>query len=84
MMAISSSDLLNEFTIYADKVVDEKETLIVQRSSGKNIVVMSMEQFNELQKEIFLAPCQRPLTRKTIILFLYLRHLLHLLPPSGM
>ena len=54
MMAISSSDLLNEFTIYADKVV-EKETLIVQRSSGKNIVVMSMEQFNELQKEIFLA-----------------------------
>ena len=35
MMAISSSDLLNEFTIYADKVVDEKETLIVQRSSGK-------------------------------------------------
>lgn len=54
MMAISSSDLLNEFTIYADKVVDEKETLIVQRSSGKNIVVMSMEQFNELQKR-FLA-----------------------------
>ena len=53
MMAISSSDLLNEFTIYADKVVDEKETLIVQRSSGKNIVVMSMEQFNELQKRRF-------------------------------
>ena len=53
MMAISSSDLLNEFTIYADKVVDEKETLIVQRSSGKNIVIMSMEQFNELQKETF-------------------------------
>lgn len=61
MMAISSSDLLNEFTIYADKVVDEKETLIVQRSSGKNIVVMSMEQFNELQKEIFW---QRMLKKK--------------------
>lgn len=55
MMAIPSSDLLNEFTLYADKVVDEKEPLIVQRSSGKNIVVMSMEQFNEMQKEIFLA-----------------------------
>ena len=47
MMAISSSDLLNEFTISADKVVDEKETLIVQRSCGNNIVAMSMEQFNE-------------------------------------
>lgn len=61
MMAISSSDLLNEFTIYADKVVDEKETLIVQRSSGKNIVVMSMEQFNELQKRFFW---QRMLKKK--------------------
>lgn len=59
MMAISSSDLLNEFTIYADKVVDEKETLIVQRSSGKNIVVMSMEQFNELQKRFFGKECSR-------------------------
>lgn len=65
MMAISSSDLLNEFTIYADKVVDEKETLIVQRSSGKNIVVMSMEQFNELQKEIFW---QRMLKKKSEVL----------------
>lgn len=54
-MVISSSDLLNEFTIYADNVVDKQETLIVQRSSGKNLVVMSVEQFNELQKQIFLA-----------------------------
>lgn len=55
MLVISSSDLLNEFTLYADKAADEKETLIVQRSSGKNLVVMSMEQFNEMQKQIFLA-----------------------------
>ncbi|HIX84232.1 MAG TPA: type II toxin-antitoxin system Phd/YefM family antitoxin [Candidatus Megamonas gallistercoris] len=55
MLVISSSDLLNEFTLYADKAVDEKETLIVQRSSGKNLVVMSMEQYNEMQKKIFLA-----------------------------
>lgn len=55
MLVISSSDLLNEFTLYADKAADEKETLIVQRSSSKNLVVMSMEQFNEMQKQIFLA-----------------------------
>ena len=55
MLVISQSDLLNEFTLYADKAADEKETLIVQRSSGKNLVVMSMEQFNEMQKQIFLA-----------------------------
>ena len=55
MLVISSSDLLNEFTLYADQAADEKETLIVQRSNGKNLVVMSMEQFNEIQKQIFLA-----------------------------
>lgn len=54
MLVISSSDLINEFTLYADKTVDENETLIVQRGSGKNIVVMSMDKFNELQKQIFL------------------------------
>ncbi len=52
---IGSSDLLNEFTLYADKAVDEKETLIVQRSNGKNLVVMSMQQFNELQKKLYLS-----------------------------
>lgn len=55
MLVIASSDLLNEFTLYADKAVDENETLIVQRSSGKNLVVMSMEQFNDIQKRLFLA-----------------------------
>lgn len=55
MMVISSSDLLNEFTLYANKVVDEKETMIVQRANSKNIVILSMEQFNEMQKQIFLA-----------------------------
>ena len=55
MMVISSSDLLNEFTLYANKVVDKKETMIVQRSNSKNIVLLSMEQFNEMQKQIFLA-----------------------------
>ena len=55
MMVISSSDLLNEFTLYANKVVDEKESMVVQRSNSKNIVLLSMEQFNEMQKQIFLA-----------------------------
>lgn len=55
MMVISSSDLLNEFTLYANKVVDEKETMIVQRSNSKNIVLLSIEQYNEMQKQIFLA-----------------------------
>ena len=55
MLVISSSDLINEFTLYANKAVDEKETMIVQRSNGKNLVVMSMDKFNEIQKQIFFS-----------------------------
>lgn len=55
MMVISSSDLLKEFTLYANKTVENKETLIVQRGNGQNVVMMSMEQFNEIQKQLFLA-----------------------------
>ena len=31
MIAVPSSDFLKEFTIYADKATDEKETIFVQR-----------------------------------------------------
>lgn len=55
MKVISSSDLLKEFTLYANKTVENKETVIVQRSNGQNLVMMSMEQYNEIQKQLFLA-----------------------------
>lgn len=54
MLAISSSDFLKEFTLYANKTWNEKEILIVQRQNSKNIVAMSMEEYNELKKEIYL------------------------------
>lgn len=55
MLAIPSANFLKEFTLYADKAADEKETFIVQRSNGKNMVMMSLESFNELQKRIYMA-----------------------------
>ena len=53
MIAVPSSDFLKEFTIYADKATDEKETIFVQRSNDKNLVVMSMEAYNEIQKKLY-------------------------------
>ena len=53
MIAVPSSDFLKEFTIYADKATDEKETIFVQRSNDKNLVVMSMDAYNEIQKELY-------------------------------
>lgn len=54
MIATASSDFLKEFTIYADRANDEKEQIFVQRSNDKNIVVLSAEQYNEIQKELYV------------------------------
>lgn len=54
MFVVASSDLLKEFTLYADKIITEQETAIVQRAKGNNLVVMSMEQYNELQRKLYL------------------------------
>ena len=53
MIAVPSSDFLKEFTIYADKATDEKETIFVQRSNDKNLVVMSMDAYNEIQTKLY-------------------------------
>ena len=55
MRAITSGDFLREFTLFADRASEEKETLIVQRPGGNHLVVMPMEVYNEMQKAIYLA-----------------------------
>ncbi len=55
MTAITSGEFLKEFTIYANRANDENETFIVQRESGKHLVMMSMDAYNALQKELFFA-----------------------------
>ena len=54
MEAISSSAFLREFTLYAEQAADNDETYIIQRSNGKNMVFMSMDKYNEINKELFL------------------------------
>lgn len=55
MIATSSSSFLKEFTVIAERAHDEKETFIIQRANHKDVVLMSLESFNELQKKLFLA-----------------------------
>lgn len=54
MLAVSSSEFLNEFTIYANKAHDEKEIFIIQRANDKNAVLLSLAEYNELKKQLFL------------------------------
>lgn len=53
MQAVSSSDFIKEFTLYAEKAVDKKETFIIQRASGKNVVLLSMDEYNDFKKKIY-------------------------------
>lgn len=55
MIATSSSAFLKEFTIIAERTYDEKENFIIQRANHKDVVLMSLDTFNEMQKKIFLA-----------------------------
>ena len=55
MTAITSGEFLNEFTLYADRAHEESETFIIQRENGKHLVLMSLETYNTLQKQIYLA-----------------------------
>lgn len=54
MLAVDSASFLKEFTIYCNKVNDEKETVIITRSNDKNIVLLSLEEYNDMKKQIFL------------------------------
>ena len=55
MTAITSGEFLNEFTLYADRTHEDNETFIIQRENGKHLVLMSMDSYNVLQKQLYLA-----------------------------
>lgn len=55
MISITSGEFLNEFTLCADRANDENETYIIQRESGKHLVMMSLDAYNDLQKQLYLA-----------------------------
>ena len=55
MTAITSGEFLNEFTLYADRTYEDNGTFIIQRENGKHLVLMSMDAYNALQKQLYLA-----------------------------
>ena len=53
MEAIPSGNFLKEFTLIANRAVEENERFLVQRKNGKHVVLLSMEDYNEMLKEIY-------------------------------
>ena len=50
MIAINFSTDRNQLKNYCDKATDEAETAIITRKSEKNVVIISVERYNELEK----------------------------------
>ena len=50
MIVDNYANLRDNLKKYCDKVWDEKETLIISRKGAKNIVLMSLDEYNELIK----------------------------------
>ena len=50
MLAVNYSTIRNNLKSYCDKATDNHETIIVTRKNEKNIVIMSLQQYNQMAK----------------------------------
>ncbi len=52
MVAVNYSTIRNNLKTYCDKASDDGEVVVVTRKEEKNVVILSMEQYNQLQKQV--------------------------------
>ena len=50
MLAVNYSTIRNNLKEYCDKATDFQETVIVTRKNEKNVVLMSLDRYNQLEK----------------------------------
>ncbi|MDD2959215.1 MAG: type II toxin-antitoxin system Phd/YefM family antitoxin [Lachnospiraceae bacterium] len=50
MLAINYSTLRNNLKNYCDAAIDENETVIVTRKGEKNVVIISLDKYNQIMK----------------------------------
>ena len=48
MLAVNYSTIRNKLEDYCDKATDENETIIVTRKDEKNVVIISLDKYNDL------------------------------------
>lgn len=52
MLAVNYSTIRENLKAYCDKVTDNNETVIVTRKDEKNVVIISLDEWNYLQKSL--------------------------------
>ena len=50
MLAVNYSTIRENLKTYCDRVTDNNETVIVTRTGEKNVVIISLDEWNSLQK----------------------------------
>lgn len=50
LIAVNYSTIREKLKYYCDRVTDNQETVIVTRKDEKNVVIISLDEWNELQK----------------------------------
>lgn len=50
MLAVNYSTIRGKLKDYCDKATDENKTIIVTRKDEKNVVIMSLDKYNDLTK----------------------------------
>jgi antitoxin YefM len=52
MLAANYTALRNNLKSYCDQVCDTRDTLIITRKADRNVVMMSLERYNEIERLI--------------------------------
>lgn len=54
MLAVNYSTIRNHLKDYCDKVTDDYETVIVTRKNEKNVVIISLEEYNNMMENLYI------------------------------
>lgn len=54
MLAVNYSTIRNNLKDYCDKVTDDYETVIITRKDEKNVVLISLEEYNNIMENLFI------------------------------
>ena len=52
MLAANYTTVRNNLKDYCDKATDENEIVLVTRKADKNVVIMSLDMLNQIEKEL--------------------------------
>lgn len=54
MLAVNYSELRNNLKDYCDRAIDNMETVLVTRKDNRNVVVISLEEYNNLIENSYI------------------------------